>query len=37
MPFGVVSGVGREMAVLDVGGDYRRERGSFGGEFEAKR
>ena len=30
MPFGVVRGVGRGMGVLDVGGDRRRERGSFG-------
>jgi len=25
MPFGVVSGVGRGMGILDVGGDRRRE------------
>jgi len=25
MPFGVVSGVGQEMGVLDGGGDHRRE------------
>jgi len=25
MPFGMVSGVGREMGVLDGGGDRRRE------------
>jgi len=25
MPFGVVSGVGRGMGVLDRGGDHRRE------------
>jgi len=30
MPFGVVSGVGRGMGVLDRGGDRRRETGSFG-------
>jgi len=30
MPFGVVSGVGRGMGVLDGVGDRRRERGSFG-------
>ena len=30
MPFGVVSGVGLGMGVLDFGGDRRRERGSFG-------
>jgi len=29
MPFGVVSGDGREMGVLDSGGDHRRKRGSF--------
>jgi len=29
MPFGVVSGVGRGMSVLDEGGDRRRGRGSF--------
>jgi len=28
--FGVVSGVGRGMGVLDGGGDHRRGRGSFG-------
>jgi len=33
MPFGVVSGVGLGMSVLDFGGDRRRGRGSFGGEF----
>jgi len=33
MPFEVVSGVGRGMGVLDGGGDRRRRRGSFGGEF----
>ena len=35
MPFGVVRGVGRGMGVLDGGGDRRRERGRFGGEFGA--
>jgi len=30
MPFRMVSGVGREMGVLDGGGDRRRERDSFG-------
>jgi len=35
MPFGVVSGVSRGMGVLDAGGDRRRGRGSFGGEFGA--
>ena len=35
MPFGMVSGVGRGMGVLDGGGDRRRERDSFGGEVEA--
>jgi len=34
MPFGVVSGVGREMGVLDEGGDHQRQGGvSFVGEF----
>ena len=33
MPFGVVSGVGLGMGVLDLGDDRRRGRGSFGGEF----
>jgi len=35
MPFGVVRGVGREAGVLDFrrGGDRRRGRDSFGGEF----
>jgi len=28
MPFGVVSGVGRGMGVLTIGGDRRRGRGS---------
>jgi len=35
MPFGVVSGVRLGMGVLDFGGDRRRGRGSFGGEFAA--
>ena len=35
MPFGVVSGVGLEMGVLDFGGDRRRGRGSLGNEFAA--
>jgi len=35
MPFGMVSGVGRGMAVLDVGDDRRRGRGRFGSEFGA--
>jgi len=30
MPFGVMSGVGLGMGVLDFGGDRRRERGSLG-------
>jgi len=30
MPFGVVSGVGRKMVMLDRGGDCRRGSGSFG-------
>jgi len=30
MPFGMVSGVGRGIGVLDGSGDRRRERGSFG-------
>jgi len=30
MPFGVVSGVGRGMGVLDGGGDRRRRGGSLG-------
>jgi len=33
MPFGVVSGVGLGMSVLDFGGDRRRGRGSFGVNF----
>ena len=32
MLFGVVSGVGRGMGVLDVGGDRRSGRGNFEGE-----
>jgi len=35
MPFGVVSGVGLGMGVLDFGGDCRRGRGSLKGEFAA--
>jgi len=35
MPFGVVSGVGLGMGVLDFDGDHRQDRGSFGGEFGA--
>jgi len=35
MPFGMMSGVGRGMGVLDGGSDRLRERGSFGGEFGA--
>ena len=31
MPFGMVSGVGLRMGVLDFGGDRRRGRGSLGG------
>jgi len=31
MPFGVVSGVDRDMGVLDGNGDRRRGRSSFGG------
>ena len=30
MPFGVVSGVGLDMGVLDFGGDRRKGRGSLG-------
>ena len=30
MPFGMVSGIGRGMGVLDGGGDRRRGTGSFG-------
>jgi len=33
MPFGVVSGVGLGMGVLDFDGDRRRGRGSLGGQF----
>jgi len=33
MPFRTVSGVGLGIGVLDFGGDRRRGRGSFGGEF----
>jgi len=32
MPFGVVSGVGREMGALDGDGDSPKGRGSFGGK-----
>ena len=32
MPFGMVSGVGRRMVVLDGGGEHQRRRGSFGGK-----
>ena len=32
MPFGVVSGAGRGMGVLDRDGDRRRGKGSFGGK-----
>jgi len=35
MLFGLVSGVGRMMGVLDRGGDCLRGMGSFGGEFGA--
>jgi len=35
MPFGVMSGVGRGMDVLDEGGDRQRGSGSFEGEFGA--
>ena len=35
MPFGVMSGVGFGMGVLDGGGNCRRGRGSFVGEFGA--
>ena len=37
MPFGVVSGIGLGMGVLDFGGDRQRERGSFEGKFVASR
>jgi len=30
MPFGVVSGLGPGMGVLDFGGDHRRGKGSLG-------
>ena len=30
MPFGVVSGIGLDMGVIDFGGDRRRQRGSLG-------
>jgi len=33
MPFGMVSGFGRGMGVLDGGGNRRRTRDSFGDEF----
>jgi len=33
--FGMVSGVGREMSVLDEGGYRRRRMGNFGDEFAA--
>ena len=35
MPFGMMSGVGHGMGVLDGGGYRRREMGSFWGEFGA--
>ena len=35
MLFGVVNEIGRGMGVLDGGGDCRKGRGSFGGEFGA--
>jgi len=35
MPFGMVSGVGRGMGVLDEAGDRPRDRGRFRGEFGA--
>ena len=37
MPFGVVSGVGLGMGVLDFGGDRRRGRGSFFGGVNLRR
>jgi len=37
MPFGVVSGVGLGMGVLDFGCDRRRGRGSLRAEFAASR
>ena len=33
MPFGMVSGVGQDMGVLDAGGDRRRGMGCFGVNF----
>ena len=35
MPFVIVSGVGQGMVLSDGGGDRRRGRDSFGGEFVA--
>jgi len=35
MPFGMVSAVRRRVCVLDKGGNRRRGRSSFGGEFGA--
>ena len=35
MPLGMVGGVGLSIGMLDFGGNRRRERGSFGGEFGA--
>jgi len=35
MPLGTVNRVGRGMSLLDGGGDRRRKRGSFEGEFGA--
>jgi len=35
MLFGVMSGIGQGMGVLDEGGYHRRGRGSFVGEFGA--
>jgi len=35
MPFGMVSGIGRGMGVLDGGGNRRRGRDSFGSDFRA--
>jgi len=35
MPFGMMSGVGRGISVLDGGGDRQRWRSSFGVEFGA--
>jgi len=34
MQFGMMRGIGRGMGVLDEGGDRRRGRSNFGGEFE---